>query len=508
MALRSVAALTALALSLPAQDLELTVQGGSVPGQIDWSVGTGQPFAQGGFIILSTGLGPTPLAILDSRDPRSLGVGSELLSVTVGGPFLADGYFRPAPLPVPNMPSLFDAALHMQSISVQGTQYFVDKVSERRTVRFGPAGSWRDRGTAFSSPRSFFPVIDGGDGRALIVGGGSGAIFAQIAQKSCEFYDPATDSFAPAPDLTTERSLHTATRLSDGRWLIVGGVDFRNDPQATAEIWDPVAGTFTAVASMALQRGGHAASLLPDGRVLVTGGLTDLNAPSTPIDPIYSVTDRTEIYDPVADRWSPGPLLNRVRAGHVHIQRADGRVLIAGGVGWRRIIIRIPVVEDTTDLFDPASQSIAAGPNLRNARAECSVADLGNGRWLLAGGVGTISLTQWGAPTASAEIYDEAGNSFAATGSMAQQRVLQEAYPIGGGRVLHVGGGDGTLFALTPLASCEIWDAATGQFSAAPPLTASRAAYGAWQTPTGQFHVMGGSSGTTGVVNSNEVFYR
>ena len=143
MALRSVAALAALSLSLSAQDLELTVQGGSVPGQIDWSLGPGQPFTQGGFIILSTGLGPTPLAILDSRDPRSLGVGSELLAVTVGGPFLADGYFRPAPLPVPNLPSLIDAALHMQSISVQGTQYFVDKVSERRTVRFGPAGAWR-----------------------------------------------------------------------------------------------------------------------------------------------------------------------------------------------------------------------------------------------------------------------------------------------------------------------------------------------------------------------------
>ena len=56
-----------------------------------------------------------------------------------------------------------------------------------------------------------------------------------------------------------------------------------------------------------------------------------------------------------------------------------------------------------------------------------------------------------------------------------QRRALQEAYPIGNGRVLHVGGGDGTLFALTPLSSCEIWDAATGQFTAALPDRGPRA---------------------------------
>ncbi|MBK8980065.1 MAG: hypothetical protein IPM29_29550 [Planctomycetes bacterium] len=501
-------AVAALPCRATAQSLGFDVDGGSVPGTIDWAVGPGQPFVSGGFIVMSTNRGPLPLLLLDPRDTRSLQVGTDLLSVTLAGPFLGDGFFRAPSLTVPNLPFLIDAPLFLQALSAPGNPLLVDQISEPRTIRFGPAGTWRDRFVAFSSPRSFFPVLPASNGRALIAGGGSGAIFAQIAQKTTEFYDPATDSFSPGPDLSIERSLHTATELADGRWLLLGGVDFRNDPTPTGEIWDPTTEQLTAIAPMRLQRAGHAATLLADGRVLVSGGLTDLNAPVTPIDPIFSTTTTTEIYDPATNTWAPGPNLSVPRAGHLALRRGDGRVLLAGGIGFRRIIVNLPVVQSTTDLFDPNNNTIGGGPGLAGARALGTQIEIGSGRWLLAGGVATISLTQWGTTTTSAEIYDEASNTCAAAASMAQRRGLHVAYPLGGGRFLHIGGSDGSLYAPIPLDSTEIYDATTGRWSPGPTMTRPRAAFGHYRTPTGQICALGGSSGSAGVDNTTEFLFR
>jgi hypothetical protein len=258
---------------------------------------------------------------------------------------------------------------------------------------------------------------------------------------------------------------------------------------------------------MATPRMGHAASLLADGRVLVSGGITDLNAPNTPIDPIYSITRSTEVFDPATGSWAAGPQLRRPRAGHAAIARADGRILLCGGVSWTTILFRLPTMESSSDLFDPVANTMTAGPTLRQARAQGTAIEIAPGRWLLAGGVGTISLTQWGTPTATAEIYDEASNAFAATGSMAQARALHLAFALGNGRFLHAGGGDGTLFALTALASAEVYDAATGAWSAGPGLNVARAAAGAYTTATGQLHVLGGDT-PNGVDNSTEFLSR
>src|SRR5690606_37966395 len=263
-----------------------------------------------------------------------------------------------------------------------------------------------------------------------IPGGSPGARCAQLAVRTTDVYDPLTDAVTNGPTMNTERSMHTATRLRDGRWLLVGGVDGQNDPQTAAEVWNPATETFTPVAPMRTPRMGHAAVLLQDGRVFVSGGLTDMTATSSQIDPIFSTTRSTEIYDPATDRWVQGPDMRFPRAGHAGFVRGDGRVLLAGGLGFRRILIDIPVIEDTSDLFDPSNGTLTAGPRLSHARAVSSQVEIAPGRWLLAGGVGTISLTQWGTLTDTAEIYDESANTFTATGSMAQRRGLHAVHAL------------------------------------------------------------------------------
>jgi hypothetical protein len=492
---------------LCAQDPELRVSGGSLGGTIDLEL-EGSQFGQTGAIFLSLTPGPTPLALLDPTDPRVLSVGLDLLGLTLVGPMLSPPVFAPPSFQIPNQPALVDGALFFQGVTLFGPNgRLIDGVSLPRAVRFAPPNAFRDRFRTLTFPRSFFPVIDGDDGRVLVVGGGQGALFAQIATEKTEWFDPISDGFSAGPDMTSPRSLHTATQLLDGRWLIVGGVDRNNDPVTAVEIFDPSNGTFTAVASMALQRMGHTATRLLDGRVLVSGGLTDLNAPNTQIDPVYSITRTTEIYDPVTDTWNSGPQLRQPRAGHVAIPRADGRVLLAGGVSWFTFIVRLPSIENSTDLFDPSTNGIVAGPNLRQSRGLPSLIQVSPGRWLLAGGVGTISLTQWGTLTTAAEIYDEAANTFTARAPMAQARGLHQAFDLGGGRILQIGGGDGTLFAITPLATCEVYDVAANVWSAGPPLNLARVAYGAYTTATGQLHVLGGDT-PSGVDFSTEFLYR
>src|SRR5688500_952955 len=97
--------------------------------------------------------------------------------------------------------------------------------------------------------------------RELLFGGSAGA-GADLSQAIALLPSPMTMA-APAPQGTTSLSSarrgHTATRLSDGRVLIVGGDNAGGGYLSDTEIFDPAAGTFSAVGNMGLGRSDHAA---------------------------------------------------------------------------------------------------------------------------------------------------------------------------------------------------------------------------------------------------------
>jgi hypothetical protein len=138
-------------------------------------------------------------------------------------------------------------------------------------------------------------------------------------------YDPKTGTFSPTGSMTTARSYHTATLLTDGRVLVAGGIT--SGRAASAEIYDPKTGTFIATGSMTTDRYSHTATLLTDGRVLVAGGY-GTNSASTNSASLASA----DIYDPRAGTFSATGSMTTARGGQSATLLTDGRVLIAGGL--------------------------------------------------------------------------------------------------------------------------------------------------------------------------------
>src|SRR4029450_5765124 len=95
-----------------------------------------------------------------------------------------------------------------------------------------------------------------------------------------------------------------AAVLADGSVLIVGGIDARGNVIAAPERFVPGTATFESLpADGFAPRANHTATLLTDGRVLIVGGRAT------------SVRDDADVWDPGADRASP--LVGALQTGHL-----------------------------------------------------------------------------------------------------------------------------------------------------------------------------------------------
>jgi N-acetylneuraminic acid mutarotase len=226
------------------------------------------------------------------------------------------------------------------------------------------------------------------NGKVLAVGGVSATVEATA---TVELYDPASDSWADAGSMAAERAGSSAVLLADGRVLVAGG--FVLDPYArtripasTAEIYDPQTDRWSPAGPMHTARFGHTITLLPDGRVLVTGGHGDDNLASA------------EIYDPRTNSWSLTGLLSTPRDGHTATLLHNGKVLVVGGFSSESS--RAPL--GTAELFDPLANSWSPAASLAIARSGHAATLLRDGRVLVAGG------SDQAGPLASVELYDPA----------------------------------------------------------------------------------------------------
>jgi N-acetylneuraminic acid mutarotase len=278
-------------------------------------------------------------------------------------------------------------------------------------------------------------------------------------------FDPARQQWTPTASLHVSRQYFTATTLRNGKVLVVGGASGRG-LTASAELYDPARGVWTPTGGLHQPRGKHVAALLPDGTVLVAGG----QGPNA--EPLLSA----EIYDPATGTWQVTTETNNIHIDGTATVLADGRVLLAGG--------------DTraAELYLPQSHQWRPAGNMAVVRRTFTATLLPSGKVLIAGGTNpeTSPNTTW----ATAEVYDPASDSWAATGSMATPRTGQTAIALADGRVLVAGGTAGQ----TPLASAEMYDPATGSWTTAGSMHQARAGAAATLLKDGQTLVLGGDA--------------
>ena len=116
----------------------------------------------------------------------------------------------------------------------------------------------------------------------------------------------------------------------------------------------------------------------------------------------------------------------------------------------------------TTDLFDPNTGTFRPAGLLTSARYGHAAALLPDGHVLVVGGSATADPTS---ALATAELYDPGTGTFRPTGSMTTARGLHTATLLPEGRVLVVGGHDGSQ----AVASTEIHYPDTGTFGPTGP---------------------------------------
>jgi surface antigen len=189
------------------------------------------------------------------------------------------------------------------------------------------------------------------DGRVLVTGGFGGPVSLSqqaVELSSTELFDPMTGSWSAGPSMSTPRALHTATKLADGRVLVVGGPlnDLHLGP--LAEIFDPISFTWQSVNTLlGLPLAGQSASLLKDDSVLITGGTDGLQ-------PGYR--NRTLIFRPSDNSWVIGPQLAAPHSQAIAAQLPDGSVLIASGQGS---VTDTEVLISGTAKWQPAAATLA-----------------------------------------------------------------------------------------------------------------------------------------------------
>ena len=302
------------------------------------------------------------------------------------------------------------------------------------------AQDWTWRGTALlTQARSEACLQRLPDGRVLAIGG-----LGPDPLDSVELFSTQpTESFRAVAPLPAPRAGHGCTTLDDGRILVVGG------GARGIALYEPSWDSWTPIDSPVERSGGTVALRLLDGRVLIAGGgstvLETFDANSAEITTL------------------PATLLFR-REKFTLTLLADGRVLIIGGLKGETTL-------GSTEIFDPATDTVQAGPALTGPRAAHSATRLLDGRVLLAGG------SSGAADLNTLEVFDPESATFKTLSATLQQARQGHANLLfdGNGTVLLAGGSAAGV----PLTTTELFNPAENQVLNAGPLTAARTAIAA-----------------------------
>jgi hypothetical protein len=214
---------------------------------------------------------------------------------------------------------LLDGCVLIAGGLAEGNRYLARaEIYDPITRTFSAAGT-------LTTPRAGHEAVLLGDGRVLLVGGvGPGYTFLA----SAEIYDPRAGTFTPTGDMAEARESHVAVALGPSHVLVAGGHRGRGAEiviSRTAEVFDAARGTFRRVGDMNVRRHKHDAVALGDGRVVVLGGADERDD--------QGVYPSVEIFDPREGRFQTAKSMLQARYKHrgTAFLRPDGTLLLVGG---------------------------------------------------------------------------------------------------------------------------------------------------------------------------------
>ena len=320
------------------------------------------------------------------------------------------------------------------------------------------------------------------DGSVLIVGGPG----YEYPVSAAEQYLPSSIQWSNVSVTNlSPRFGHTATLLNDGQTVLVaGGADPSNakfDPASAQTFLQDVSNgpTWTPLSDMNTARYDHTATLVTNGLVLVAGG----NSTNMP-------TASVELYDPTTatGSWANTMPLNVARESHTATLLTNGQVLVVGGLG-----VSSPL--SSVELLTLGTWSWSLVNPLNVARYGQTATRLNNGMVLVVGGLGMSG------PLASVELYNPVSGTWTLVNSLTTARFHHTATLLASGKVLVAGGSDET----SPLASAELFDPGSRTWTAASPLTLARQSHSATLLANGAVLFAGGD-GSTGPLVSAELY--
>ena len=348
-------------------------------------------------------------------------------------------------------------------------------------------GQWATTGS-MQSAREFNAQARLVSGQVLSIGGvdNNNNLLA-----SAEVYSPGPGKWALTGSMGEARELFPAVVLASGKVLVSGGLGASSTVLAGAELYDPTTGAWSSAGSLSVARFGHTATLLQSGKVLVAGGCTSGTCSTD--------TAVSELYDPASNSWSTTGSLNTARSYHTAVRLKTGKVLAIGG--------STGTTTTSCELYDPSKRTWSNAASTNVARSANTTTLLADGKVLVTGGyAGRYAYT-------SAELYNPTANTWTLTGNMTIERYAHTATLLTDGDVL-VAGGEGQLIScgkdcssLIPTAKVDLYNEASGTFTAVAALPRAQAYHSATLLATGRPLVDGGL-GTTAyccvVVNSAE----
>lgn len=152
------------------------------------------------------------------------------------------------------------------------------------------------------------------DGKILVTGGNT-INHGMVILNSCEIFDPGTEKWSVVTPMHFSRSGHSATLLSNGKVLVVGG------GQAICELYDPITNSWTETGKVVFASGHNEAEILLGGKYLLL--VQDvIGSAFNPGWELYSLDNFESVYYGKFARLIYDPVIVKID---------DKRVLFCGG---------------------------------------------------------------------------------------------------------------------------------------------------------------------------------